>query len=128
VRAGTLGAHVARKCLVPLARANRADGERLADAVAPLRLTTPQMAIVHAAWLGAISEWRRPRHAGDRDLARRVKEVLAACTADVPEIARAEKAKPYREQLLELVPRFKNNLVRVHEELVAASAKLSTYG
>jgi ParB-like chromosome segregation protein Spo0J len=53
VRMGAISAHVAMKYLVPLARANRADGERLADAVAPLRLTTRQMAIVHAAWSGA---------------------------------------------------------------------------
>jgi ParB family chromosome partitioning protein len=53
VRAGAIGAHAAMKYLVPLARANRSDGERLADAVAPLRLTTRQMAVVHAAWLGA---------------------------------------------------------------------------
>jgi ParB/RepB/Spo0J family partition protein len=53
VRAGAIGAHAAMKYLVPLARANRTDGERLADAVAPLRLTTRQMAIVHAAWSGA---------------------------------------------------------------------------
>ena len=53
VRAGAIGAHAAMKYLVPLARANRADGERLADAVAPLRLTTRQMAIVHTAWSGA---------------------------------------------------------------------------
>ncbi|XYH95947.1 hypothetical protein ACMHYB_50525 [Sorangium sp. So ce1128] len=46
------------KYLVPLARANRADGERLADAVAPLGLTTRQMAVVHAAWLGANAEGR----------------------------------------------------------------------
>ncbi|WP_437276053.1 hypothetical protein WME90_33050 [Sorangium sp. So ce375] len=56
VRADTLGAHAAMKCLVTLARANRACGERLADAVAPLRLTTRQIAIVHAAWLGANAE------------------------------------------------------------------------
>ncbi len=53
VRAGAIGAHAAMKYLVPLARANRADGERLAEAVAPLKLTTRQMAIVHAAWSGA---------------------------------------------------------------------------
>jgi transcriptional regulator with XRE-family HTH domain len=58
VRAGSIGAHAAMKYLVPLARANRADGERLADAVAPLKLTTRQMAIVHAAWLGANPEAR----------------------------------------------------------------------
>jgi ParB family chromosome partitioning protein len=53
VRSGALSAHAAMKYLVPLARANRTDGERLADAVAPLRLTTRQMASVHAAWSGA---------------------------------------------------------------------------
>lgn len=54
-----------------------------------------------------------------------VKDVLAAGTADVPAIVRAEKAEPYRELILELVPRCKDNLVRVHEELVAAGAQLS---
>jgi ParB family transcriptional regulator, chromosome partitioning protein len=58
VRAGAIGAHVAMKYLVPLARANRADSERLADAVAPLRLSTRQMAVVHAAWSGARVEMR----------------------------------------------------------------------
>jgi ParB family transcriptional regulator, chromosome partitioning protein len=53
VRAGAIGAHAAMRYLVPLVRANRADGERLADAVAPLRLTTRQMAIVHTAWVSA---------------------------------------------------------------------------
>jgi ParB-like chromosome segregation protein Spo0J len=53
VRAGAIGAHAAMRYLVPLVRANRADGERIADAVAPLRLTTRQMAIVHTAWMSA---------------------------------------------------------------------------
>ena len=54
-----------------------------------------------------------------------VKDVLTAGTAEVPEMARPEKAEPYREQILELVPRCKDNLVRVHEELIAAGATLS---
>lgn len=58
VRAGVIGSHAAMKYLVPLARANRADAERIADAVAPLKLTTRQMAIVHAAWLAADAEAR----------------------------------------------------------------------
>ncbi len=53
VRAGSIGAHAAMKCLVPLARANRADAVRLADAVAPLRPSTRQMAALYAAWAGA---------------------------------------------------------------------------
>jgi ParB/RepB/Spo0J family partition protein len=58
VRAGAIGAHAAMKSLVPLARANRADGARLGDAVAPLKLTTRQMAIVHTAWVRASAATR----------------------------------------------------------------------
>ncbi len=54
-----------------------------------------------------------------------VKRVLAEGSAAVPERARAEKAAPYREQILDLFARCKGNLVRVHEELVAAGATLS---
>jgi len=50
VRCGAIGAHAAMKYLVPLARANRGDAERLADAVAPLRLTTRQMSVVYTTW------------------------------------------------------------------------------
>jgi ParB family transcriptional regulator, chromosome partitioning protein len=50
VRGGAISAHAAMKYLLPLARANRADGERLADAVAPLRLSTRQMGLLYAAW------------------------------------------------------------------------------
>ncbi len=54
-----------------------------------------------------------------------VRDVLTAGTAEVPELIRAEAAEPYREQILELLPLCKHNLVRVHEEIVAAGAKLS---
>jgi hypothetical protein len=43
----------------------------------------------------------------------------------VPEIHRAEKAEPYRQEILELFTRCKGNLVRVHEELIASGAALS---
>jgi hypothetical protein len=43
----------------------------------------------------------------------------------VPKIERAEKATPFRQQILELLPSHKGNLVRVHEELVAAGAAFS---
>jgi hypothetical protein len=54
-----------------------------------------------------------------------VREVLADGTSEVPELGRAELGDPYRDQILELVPRCKGNLVRVHEELVATGATLS---
>jgi hypothetical protein len=43
----------------------------------------------------------------------------------VPEIQRAEKAEPYRQQILDLLISCKGNLVRVHEELAAGGATLS---
>src|SRR5664279_3279694 len=54
-----------------------------------------------------------------------VRKVLRANSSDVPEIQRAEKAEPYREQILELLLSCKGNLVRVHEDLVAGGAVLS---
>ena len=54
-----------------------------------------------------------------------VRHVLRSATDQVPQLERPEKATPYREQILELYQRCKGNLVRVHEELVAAGAQLS---
>lgn len=50
VRAGAIGAHAAAKYLVPLARANAADCERLCEAVAPERPTSRQLALLYAAY------------------------------------------------------------------------------
>ncbi len=54
-----------------------------------------------------------------------VNKVLQSQSPELPAITRAEKASPYREQILELLSNCKGNLVRVHEELVAQGAKLS---
>ncbi len=54
-----------------------------------------------------------------------VRQVLRSASEIVPRLVRAEKATPYREQILELYARCKGNLVRVHEELLAAGAQLS---
>ena len=54
-----------------------------------------------------------------------VRSVLRSATEIVPTLVRPEKATPYRDQILELYARCKGNLVRVHEELVAAGAQLS---
>ena len=51
-----------------------------------------------------------------------VRKVLRSNSAQVPVLQRAEKAEPYRQQILELLPRCKGNLVRVHEELIASGA------
>ena len=50
-----------------------------------------------------------------------VRKVLHSNSTQVPEIQRAEKAEPYRQQILELLAACKGNLVRVHEELTAAA-------
>ncbi len=54
-----------------------------------------------------------------------VRKVLRSNSTSVPEIQRAEKAEPYRQQILDLLATCKGNLVRVHEELVASGAALS---
>jgi len=54
-----------------------------------------------------------------------VRKVLRSNSIDVPEIHRAEKAEPYRQQILDLSIVCKGNLVRVHEELMASGAALS---
>ncbi len=51
--------------------------------------------------------------------------MLKAGSPTVPRIDRAEKAAPYREQILEWVDRCRGNLVRVHEELVAQGVTIS---
>jgi hypothetical protein len=43
----------------------------------------------------------------------------------VPRLTRAEKAAPYRDEILAWVERCRGNLVRVHEELVAAGVTIS---
>jgi transposase len=54
-----------------------------------------------------------------------VRKVLQSNSTNVPEIQRAEKAEPYRQQILDLLISCKGNLVRVHEELTASGAALS---
>src|SRR5512145_3232143 len=54
-----------------------------------------------------------------------VKRVLRGGTAAVPRLERAERAEPHRTEILELYAAMKGNLVRVHEELVAAGVELS---
>ena len=51
VHAGQLVAHAAMKYFVPLARANAADGARLAEAIAPHRLTTRQIGRLYEAYV-----------------------------------------------------------------------------
>jgi hypothetical protein len=54
-----------------------------------------------------------------------VRKVLSARSPEVPQLARASRADPHRERILELLVQCKGNLVRVHEELVAQGASLS---
>jgi transposase len=54
-----------------------------------------------------------------------VRRVLQSNSTEVPAIERPEKAEPFRQQILELLPGNKGNLVRVHEELQAAGADIS---
>jgi transposase len=54
-----------------------------------------------------------------------VQRVLAAGAAAIPDCERFEKAEAHREEILELFPACKGNLVRVHEILRERGAELS---
>ena len=54
-----------------------------------------------------------------------VRQIIHSGVSVVAKLDRAERAEPFREQIIELYPRCKGNLVRVHEEILAAGAKLS---
>jgi transposase len=54
-----------------------------------------------------------------------VRRVLRSKSTAVPEMHRAQKAEPYRQQILDLLNTCQGNLVRVHEELQASGADLS---
>jgi transposase len=54
-----------------------------------------------------------------------VRRVIRSTSSTVPELHRAERAEPWRQQILELFSKCRGNLVRVHEELVASGAELS---
>ncbi len=51
--------------------------------------------------------------------------MLRAGTPTVPRLDRAEKAEPYRDQIVDLFTQCRGNLVRVHEELVANDVAIS---
>jgi transposase len=54
-----------------------------------------------------------------------IRRVIGSNSSTVPERNRAERAEPWRQQILELFSTCKGNLVRVHEELLASGAELS---
>lgn len=54
-----------------------------------------------------------------------VKRVLASGSAQPPPLPRAEKAEPYREQILEAYQRCNGNLARVHEDLIELGVDIS---
>jgi ParB family transcriptional regulator, chromosome partitioning protein len=88
VRSGAIGSHAAMKYLVPLARANDDDCARLANAIAPLRPTSRQVAALHALYVGG--------NVGTRELVVRDPELALRARAE------AEPDKPLPvEQLLE---------------------------
>lgn len=54
-----------------------------------------------------------------------VRTVLKTGSPTVPRLERAEKAEPHRDQIVELYQQCRGNLVRVHEELIAAGMAIS---
>lgn len=58
VRAGAISAHAAMRFLVPLARANESDCERLADALAPHSPTSRQVGALYGTYLAGNAQTR----------------------------------------------------------------------
>jgi len=54
-----------------------------------------------------------------------VRDVIQSDTVTPPPFNRAERAEPFRREILDLFDSCKGNLVRVHEELEASGVKLS---
>ena len=54
-----------------------------------------------------------------------VREVIQSDTVTPPPFNRAERAEPFRREILDLFDSCKGNLVRVHEEIEASGVKLS---
>jgi len=54
-----------------------------------------------------------------------VERVIESGSAEVPALKRAELGEPWRDEIVELIVRYKGHLGRVHEELVGRGAKLS---
>ena len=75
VRAASIGAHAAMKYLVPLARANEADCVKLADAIAPMRLSNRQVGELYATYLAG--------NAATRELVLRAPRMVLDARAEV---------------------------------------------
>jgi ParB-like chromosome segregation protein Spo0J len=58
VRCGAIGSHVAMKYLLPLARANRRHCEQLSRAIAPLHISSRQMAELYSAYVSGNAKTR----------------------------------------------------------------------
>lgn len=93
VRAGAICAHAAMKYLVPLARANTTDCERLADAVAPERLTSRQLGELYAAYMAG--------GAGGREMVLRHPAMVLRMRAETAE-QRAEDKRPVEQWMEDL--------------------------
>lgn len=83
VQRGRLCAHGAQRCLVPLARAKRADCERLAEGLAGHQVTSRQLQRLWAAW-----------RAGDREQRERIVERPLLFFEALAESEKPEPASP----------------------------------
>lgn len=83
VRSGALSAHAAMKYLLPLARANATAAAQLAAAIAPLKLSSRQVAMLYAGWQSGT--------APTRSLILERPQVYLQARAAVPPVSAAER-------------------------------------
>jgi ParB family transcriptional regulator, chromosome partitioning protein len=137
VRRGAICAHAAMKYLVPLVRANASDCARLADAVAPLRLSTRDVGALYGGWLTGHPK-TRALVLGDPALYLRAREAeQAAAAAESPlaqllddlgalgGVARRAKRRLSQELMSSLLPHEREEIV---DRFGQASADVQAIG
>lgn len=108
VRRGVVPPHGAMKSLVPLARANTTQCERLIQALGGERLTTRQMATLYAAW-----------RSGDREQKERIAQAPLLLLRAV-EVTRAPEPRDEVGWLIRELGAASEALTRAHESLARA--------
>lgn len=140
VRQGKLGAHAAMKYLVPLARANTDVALRLSAVIAPLGLSSRQIAELYAAVLGGSDKTQQlvlsdpslflraqqeARRGQDRE--KKVAELLLADLGALGGIARRVYGRLRKGIAAELLPEERDQVARCFRQAQADSERLFSF-
>jgi ParB/RepB/Spo0J family partition protein len=137
VRQGKLGAHAAMKYLVPLARANTDVALRLSDVIAPLALSTRQIAELYAALLGGSDKTQQlvlsdpslflraqQEARAKKDKEKKTAELLLADLGALGGIARRVYGRLRKGIAAELLPEERDQVARCFRQAQADTERL----